>query len=180
MVNIQHNLSQLPLTPVVVDGSVRRHSGWFTLGKCRCNYVYGNAAHQQFSPTEYTHFLFVLQSKLCRAAGLPLNTFNSCFVTAYDANQKLTWHSDNEPLFCVDDMLVLSWSFGATRSFGIRQTGGGVYKKIKLCPGDLLLMGGAMQKFYQHCVFPGDQGDDMRFNVTFRCVVQHEEHCKAS
>lgn len=96
---------------------------------------------------------------------------NACFLNLYrDGNDSIGWHADDERIFGPMP-LIASVSLGTPRRFLIRRRHGGESRSILLDHGDLLVMGGTMQKFWIHSVpkSPGLVGE--RINLTFRRVL---------
>ncbi|WP_419931999.1 alpha-ketoglutarate-dependent dioxygenase AlkB [Candidatus Poriferisodalis sp.] len=101
--------------------------------------------------------------------GQPLN---SVWVNYYrDGRDSVAWHSDRigaNP----DDSLVAIVSLGGPRRFLLRPKGGGRTSSFTLASGDLLVMGGACQRSWEHSV-PKVAYAPPRMSVTFR--VAREE-----
>ena len=100
------------------------------------------------------------------------STFNSVLCNYYRSGQdSMGWHSDNEPELG-SEPVIASLSFGVARRFVLQ------HKKDKslqwqcsLGEGDLLLMRGATQRFYRHCVPKTAKTTDLRINLTFRRII---------
>ena len=88
---------------------------------------------------------------------------------------------------------IVSLSFGAARDFGLRKklsVDPKLSHTIKLCDGDLLAMTGHFQTYYQHRVYPeGGSSDNnqsspsvsgpkIRYNLTWRTLKSHLQHCE--
>jgi len=87
-------------------------------------------------------------------AGVPRGYFNSCLLNRYrDGKDSNGWHADDEPLYGRDP-IIASVSYGAARDFDIKRKADGPPEKarLRLCDGDVLIMGGAMQRNYLHCI----------------------------
>jgi len=80
---------------------------------------------------------------------IPLMTF--CLSQA-----QLRFHSDNESLhfnnFPKDHFFyaILSWSFGATRTFSVKHTRTKVVQEVELASGVVVAMNGNFQQQYTH------------------------------
>ena len=111
--------------------------------------------------------------------------FNSCLVNFYaDETQTVPRHSDDEPMFGPEPVIA-SLSFGATRRFVIepkskpskRGKDTQYLKSIKsqysfcLGDGDLLVMRGPMQQYWNHSVPQESSPCGPRINLTFRNVI---------
>ena len=147
------------------------------------DYTYGsapNSTNLKQRPLESDKFIVYL----CEKLGRHLNSkFNSCLVNLYeDETQTIPRHSDDEPMFGVDPVIA-SLSFGALRKFVVESKSNRSFnaqqhlKSIKsryvfpLGDGDLLVMKGAMQRFWNHSVPAENSQCGPRINLTFRNVV---------
>lgn len=96
--------------------------------------------------------------------GKPLN---SVWVSYYrDGRDSVAWHSDRIGIN-PDDSLVAVVSLGGPRRFLLRPKGGGRSRAFTLASGDLLVMGGACQRSWEHSV-PKTATASPRMSVTFR------------
>ena len=100
------------------------------------------------------------------------HTFNSALLNLYrDGADSMGWHADNERELGIDP-IIASVSLGAQRKFKLRQR----HHKprstfdITLESGSLLLMSGATQHHWQHCLPRTSKIHEPRINLTFRCV----------
>ncbi len=103
-------------------------------------------------------------------------SFNFCLVNVYgDGRAQLGWHSDSEPDL-VPGATIASLSLGVARDFQMRFGNEGPAEHAwPLGHGDLLLMEGDLQRYYQHQV-PVRRGvTTPRVNLTFR-LVRLPEH----
>lgn len=105
--------------------------------------------------------------------------YNYAITNLYeDHNSKLGYHSDKEK-----DMdqryAICSVSLGATREFRIQPITKKFTEigrprpsliKINLTDGDMLIMGGNLQKFWKHAVLESKTPCGPRINVTFRVL----------
>lgn len=100
-------------------------------------------------------------------------SFNSCLLNLYrDGSDTMGWHSDNEPLYGRHPTIG-SVSFGASRDFVLRHNQERSRKlSFPLGHGDVLLMTGATQDHWMHCIPKRAGIDAPRINLTFRKVVQ--------
>ncbi len=87
-----------------------------------------------------------------------------------DGGDGVAWHGDrvarDRP-----QALVAIVSVGRRRPFLVRPSGGGASRRYDLGDGDLLVMGGACQREFQHCV-PKRAGAGPRISITFRSAVE--------
>jgi alkylated DNA repair dioxygenase AlkB len=83
-----------------------------------------------------------------------------------DGRDSVAWHGDRigrnraEALVCIV-------SVGRRRPFRLRPKGGGVAHRFALGDGDLLVMGGACQREFEHCV-PKVAQAEPRISITYR------------
>ena len=94
-------------------------------------------------------------------------------------NSRVSWHSDNEPLFGGSGVhkLIVSVSFGAPVLFkwrGMSCLDSGE-RSCWLGHGDILVMDGQCQDEFLHCTSPGLEHE--RLNVTFSWIRQHTHFC---
>jgi alkylated DNA repair dioxygenase AlkB len=107
-----------------------------------------------------------LLERVCRAAGVRFN-FALCNEYA-DGEVAMGWHSDDEADL-VRDAPIASLSLGAPRDFALRVgTSGPACATITLEAGSLLIMGGTLQRYYQHRVPKRKRCREKRINLTFR------------
>ena len=83
-----------------------------------------------------------------------------------DGEDSVAWHGDRVR-FTHEAPVVAIVSLGAPRRFGLRPLGGGEARWLRLCGGDLLVMGGRCQHEWQHTVAK-ERGAGERISVTFR------------
>ena len=83
-----------------------------------------------------------------------------------DGRDSVAWHSDRE-LRDLDDTLVAIVTLGTCRPFLVRPAGGGTSIDISPGSGDLLVMGGAAQRDWQHAV-PKTSRPGPRISISWR------------
>ena len=83
-----------------------------------------------------------------------------------DGNDSVAWHGDRVARR-LPDALVATVSIGAPRRFLLRPFGGGRSMVRSLGWGDLVVMGGTIQRTYQHAV-PKVARADPRIAIMFR------------
>ena len=83
-----------------------------------------------------------------------------------DGDDAVAWHGDRIGRTQVNPLVAIV-SLGGPRHFGIRPKGGGASRRLVLHSGDLLVMGGAMQHAWEHCV-PRQRHAAGRISLTFR------------
>ena len=119
---------------------------------------------------------------------------NSCNLNLYThGTQQVGWHDDAEELFESKDVRIISLSLGATRNFEVVSKANLFKTKtrfrfatktadpadiisIQLDQGDILVMAGKMQKYFEHRV-PPDTSLQPRINLTWRYITQHAAGC---
>ena len=101
--------------------------------------------------------------------------FNGVLINRYqNGKHYMGWHRDNEKE--IDQSVIASVSFGATRRFKIRHRKSKDVWNIELGDGDLLLMHNIQDK-YEHCLPKSALVHDVRFNLTFRHIVPAGKLC---
>ena len=109
---------------------------------------------------------------------------NSCNVNRYDGGcQSIGWHADDDKLFDAmrSSAVIISLSLGASRTFMVRRKG--YHHAAVALPsenGDLCVMGGLFQRYYQHAVPKEWRSKGVRYNFTWRYVVAHQAGCPHS
>jgi len=98
-------------------------------------------------------------------------TFNSVLGNWYrDGNDSMGWHADNEKELGANPSIA-SLSLGATRLFRLRHTRSGDIVDLELADGSLLLMGGALQHHWRHCLPKTRKPVGERINLTYRFII---------
>jgi alkylated DNA repair dioxygenase AlkB len=101
--------------------------------------------------------------RLGQRYGLTLDAITLAFYR--DGSDSVAWHSDRvrNPA----QSLVAIISLGEPRRFMLRPAGGGASRTQSFGHGDLLVMGGACQAGFQHCI-PKTKHAHPRMAVMFR------------
>jgi alkylated DNA repair dioxygenase AlkB len=96
-------------------------------------------------------------------------TFDSVWVNLYrDGRDSVAWHPDRNGRVHRDP-LVATVSLGARRKFQLRPRGGGrIALTLEPGCGDLVVMGGACQHDWEHCVPKTARPVGPRMSVTIR------------
>ena len=84
-----------------------------------------------------------------------------------DGRDSVAWHGDRER-FRSEEATVAIVSVGSPRSFLVRPRGGGRSRSWQLGHGDLLVMGGACQHHWEHCVPKVSRAAGPRLSIMFR------------
>ena len=93
--------------------------------------------------------------------------FGGPFLNYYrDGRDSVAWHGDTE-MRHVEDTRVAIITLGAARPFLVRPHGGGHSRDLRPGSGDLLLMGGACQRDWEHAV-PKTASAGPRISVSVR------------
>ncbi|MCA8981949.1 MAG: alpha-ketoglutarate-dependent dioxygenase AlkB [Planctomycetes bacterium] len=100
--------------------------------------------------------------------------FNGVLLNLYrDGNDTMGWHADDERELG-DEPVIASISLGAVRTFRLRRRGEPRTTFDRPLPhGSLLVMSGATQSNWQHCLPRRARVDAPRVNLTFRELHAH-------
>ncbi len=94
--------------------------------------------------------------------------FDSIGFNLYrDGDDSVAWHGDRHRRRVADPVVAIV-SVGAARPFKLRPRGGGASRSFDLGGGDLLVMGGACQHDWEHCVPKIRRPVGPRLSITFR------------
>ena len=131
-------------------------------------YRYSGLVHY---PQPWTASSLALKQSIEAASG---QRFNSVLGNLYrDGQDSMGWHADQEKSLG-QNPFIASLSLGAERLFKIRHNRGGEAVDLNLADGSLLLMGGALQHHWRHCVPKTRQAVEARINLTFRNILPTE------
>ncbi len=121
-----------------------------------------------FVPHPWNPALVPLRDQLAAFCG---HVFNSVLLNRYrDGDDGMGWHSDNESELGPTPVIA-SLSLGAARRFALRRRDNHDRKaEVTLGHGDLLIMGGTTQRFYQHALPKSARPLAERINLTFRWI----------
>ena len=114
--------------------------------------------------------LAVLRRRIEQRLGQP---FNSVLLNYYrDGADSMGWHRDQEPELR-ESPTIASISLGGIRRFVLQHSQKADMTRLELRPehGSLLLMRGATQHFWRHCVPKTRKVVAPRVNLTFRRIV---------
>ncbi|MFD3508379.1 alpha-ketoglutarate-dependent dioxygenase AlkB [Nocardia sp. NPDC058666] len=98
--------------------------------------------------------------------GEPFRTAGLCFYR--DGRDSVAWHGDTIGRGATHDTMVAIVSVGAPRSLMLRPRGGGASVRFTAGHGDLLVMGGACQRSWEHAVPKTARPVGPRISVQFR------------
>ncbi len=97
--------------------------------------------------------------------------FNSCLLNLYhDGSEAMGWHSDDERALEAGAPIA-SVSLGAERKFAFRHKVTRETVGLTLGDGSLLVMRGATQKDWHHCIRKSVCVTEPRVNLTFRVMA---------
>ncbi|MFL0809163.1 MAG: alpha-ketoglutarate-dependent dioxygenase AlkB [Agarilytica sp.] len=129
---------------------------------------------QSFMPTAWHPSLIALKAEIETEAR---HKFNSVLANMYrNGNDSVGWHADDEKELG-DKPIIASLSLGESRRFCLkpkndRLPNGEVNKiRVDLASGDLLVMKGDTQRFWQHAVLKAPGVIAPRINLTFRKII---------
>ena len=123
----------------------------------------------RLEPAPWTPALAYMRERLNACAGVH---FNSVLLNLYrDGRDSMGWHSDDEAELGPHPVIA-SLSFGGVRRFRFRHRRDKSLSPIglDLPPGSLLLMRGATQHHWQHCLPKTARQVAPRINLTFRVI----------
>ena len=160
-------------------GRTPRWTQWLTRSGCSCPYTYGGDV---VLPQEFPAWVVDVMREVMPKCGLTVEAQwpDSCNVNWYDGGlQGCGWHRDDEALFqgLHQGCLIISVSFGASRTFQVRRFGDSKRSRVRLGAGDVCTMEGMMQKYYEHGAPLEANVSGARLNLTFRWVKRHTRGC---
>lgn len=124
----------------------------------------------RMEPAPWLPALLRLRDKLTEETS---HRFNTVLANLYrDGGDTVGWHADDEPELG-EHPVIASISLGAERDFQLRHRSRTdiSMQTISLPHGSLLLMSGATQKHWKHCVPRRKRVKGERINLTFRRIV---------
>lgn len=140
-----------------------RLTAWF--GDEGKNYTYSGIVSY---PAPWNKALLWLKQQLSLVVDAD---FNSALLNWYRNGQdNLSWHDDAEPELGKNPVIA-SMNFGESRRFLLRRKDDHQHKiEILLGHGDLLIMSGELQEYWQHSVPKQAKIKGSRINITFRYI----------
>ncbi len=128
-------------------------------------YRYSGISHH---PTPWTDELLSLKKEISRQLSVD---FNGVLANLYrDHHDYMGWHADNEKSLG-DEPIIASLSLGQARLFKLRHNHTGERVDCTLNAGSLLVMKGALQKFWKHSLAKSTRPLGERINLTFRRII---------
>jgi len=139
------------------------------MGDPDARYRYSGA---DFQPHPWSELLRPVRDRLQDALDA---RFNSVLLNRYrNGADSMGWHSDDEPELG-HAPVIASLSLGASRRFLLRRREEHARKaEYLLGHGDLLVMGGDTQRYYQHAVPLTTRSQEERVNLTFRLITSRQ------
>ncbi len=145
-------------------GPFPRLTAWYA--DAGLTYSYSGVTH---TALPWTDTLAEIRRRVEEAAGTP---FNSVLLNFYrDGHDSIGYHSDAEPELGPNPPIA-SISLGSVRQFVLRHIKTGEKLKYSLAHGSLLLMGGACQHYWMHCLPKTKTAVGPRINLTFRNIIR--------
>ena len=128
-------------------------------------YTYSGVSHQ---PLAWTPALAQLKARVETATA---HRFNSVLANLYrNERDSMGWHADKERELG-SNPVIASLSLGQRRLFKLRHNKTGETIDLWLEHGTLLLMAGALQHHWRHCLPKSQRPMGARINLTFRTIV---------
>jgi alkylated DNA repair dioxygenase AlkB len=154
--------NQEELTVVGKKVMVPRLVCWY--GEKKAIYSYSGVTHQ---PLLWNDTLLEIKQHIETFSDF---SFNSVLANLYrNGGDSMGWHADKEKELGKDPAIA-SLSLGDNRLFKMRHNKTGELINIELQHGDLLLMSGALQHHWRHCVPKTKIEKNPRINLTFRKI----------
>ncbi|MEU4705371.1 alpha-ketoglutarate-dependent dioxygenase AlkB [Nocardia salmonicida] len=98
--------------------------------------------------------------------GEPFRTAGLCFYR--DGRDSVAWHGDTIGRGATHDTMVAIVSVGAPRALLLRPRGGGASVRFTAGHGDLVVMGGACQRAWEHAIPKTTRPVGPRISIQFR------------
>ncbi|WP_230655688.1 alpha-ketoglutarate-dependent dioxygenase AlkB family protein [Psychrobacter sp. I-STPA10] len=97
--------------------------------------------------------------------------FNACLLNYYPTgNEGMGYHSDDEPELGANPVIA-SVSLGATRKFVLKHKKTQDKVELYLESGQLIVMRGATQQYWKHCITKTKKVNTGRISLTFRQII---------
>ena len=141
----------------------KRKTAWY--GNTGLSYTYSHTTKLALTWTKELLELKKISEEITGAA------FNSCLLNLYhNGDEEMGWHSDDEKSLG-KNTAIASFSFGSERRFYLKHKKTKQLVSILLESGSLLLMKGATQNNWLHCLPKSKKVSLPRVNLTFRTIV---------
>jgi alkylated DNA repair dioxygenase AlkB len=124
---------------------------------------------QTLTPIKFTKQLERLKNLIMEETG---NFYNIALLNNYrDGNDSVSWHTDAEKALGLNPVIA-SVSLGGKRVFKLREKSNHKNQHlIELEDGDLIIMKGQTQHFWEHTIPKSKKMNDQRINLTFRKII---------
>lgn len=163
--NLTSEISWRQPVITVASGEITtpRMVGWCSDENINYGYSGLSLEHTAWTPT-----LQKIKPRVEAAVGV---TFNGVLLNYYrDADDNVTWHSDEETLLGAQSVIA-SVSLGGARPFQFKhKQQPDLRTEILLTSGSLLVMRGTTQQFWKHRIPKSKEPTAPRLNLTFRAV----------
>ncbi|MEP2510426.1 MAG: alpha-ketoglutarate-dependent dioxygenase AlkB [Reichenbachiella sp.] len=141
----------------------KRKADWY--GNDSYAYTYSNTTKRTLPWTQELAELKSLVEHLTHTS------FNSCLLNLYHSGEEgMAWHSDDEKSLG-KNTTIASLSLGAERKFLLKHKETKEPMSVVLERGSLLVMKGATQTHWLHCLPKSKKVQSPRVNLTFRTIV---------
>lgn len=141
----------------------KRKAAWY--GNSDYSYTYSNTTKQALTWTKELLELKAMVEEITQTQ------FNSCLLNLYHSGEEgVSWHSDDEKSMG-KNTTIASLSFGAERKFSFKHKLTKESVSILLESGSLLVMKGATQTNWLHCLPKTKKITRPRINLTFRTII---------
>lgn len=141
----------------------KRKAAWY--GNSDYAYTYSNTTKQALIWTKELLELKTIVEEITQSQ------FNSCLLNLYHSGDEgVSWHSDDEKSMG-ENTTIASLSFGAERKFSFKHKLTKESVSILLESGSLLVMKGATQTNWLHCLPKTKKITRPRVNLTFRTII---------
>ena len=108
----------------------------------------------------------VLTRHYAAELGEPFLTAGLCYYRS--GSDSVAWHGDRIGRSRLQDTMIAILSVGQPRTLALRPNGGRTAYRLGLGHGDLLVMGGACQREWEHCVPKTAEPVGPRISIQFR------------
>ena len=136
---------------------------WY--GNPGVNYRYSGIQHYG---SDWSSHCLAIKKKIEQITN---HSFNGLLANYYrDGKDYMGWHRDNESSLGPQPVIA-SVSFGASRDFLLRHRQHKKKVTLPLHDGDLLIMSGHLQDFWQHSLPKRLKVSEPRINLTYRLIV---------
>jgi alkylated DNA repair dioxygenase AlkB len=141
----------------------KRKVAWY--GDSEYAYTYSKMTKQALAWTAELLALKTLVEEIAETK------FNSCLLNLYhNGDEGMAWHSDDEKSLGKDSAIA-SLSLGAERKFALKHKQTKQNVSLFLESGSLLVMKGATQTNWLHCLPKTKKVTTPRVNLTFRTMI---------